>query len=135
VKQTWPRLATCACGDEILVTRGVRQGHPFRLDVAEVLPLTKCGYCHGTGHVTGELRHITTAGGNRGTVADGKSARYALGPVACAMCNGTGIRGQDFDDELVLVSAADGIARPFAGERSIWEAAHRRHQCALAAAA
>lgn len=126
VRQAWPRLAICACGVEVLLARHVRAGRPCKLEAAEVLPTTKCGECQGRGRVVGELRHVTTG---RGAVADGKSPHYARGPVACVHCDGTGRRGEEIGEEHILVSAYDGIARPFTGDRGVWDAAHRPHRC------
>lgn len=125
--QPWPRLAVCACGDEILLARGVRQGHPFRLHPVEVLPLSRCSDCLGRGTVVGELRYKTTG---RGSTQDAKAAHYATGPVPCALCGGTGMRGEDLGPDHVLVSAHDGVAQPFEGWQFAWQAAHRRHRCA-----
>jgi hypothetical protein len=132
IHQAWPRLAVCSCGEEILLARHRGAGRPYRLDPVEVLPLCVCRACAGNGVVIGELRHVTTG---RGSTGDAKAATYAMGFVPCGHCDGTGRRGAHLSDDLVLVSSHDGVARPFVGDRSGWEAAHRRHQCAYAAAA
>lgn len=117
----WPRYATCACGENILLA--LSAGQPFRLQVCEILPPGKCDACQGRGWSIGDLRHVTTRN------MDGKAAKHKQGRLPCALCGGTGQRGEEPTTDHVLVDTGHGTGRPFAGTRASWEAAHARHRC------
>jgi hypothetical protein len=144
----WPRLDTCPdCGEPVLKARHAHQGRPFTLEPIEILPLGRCGFCHGKGWILGDLDHVSGGHG-----LDNVRARPIRGRVTCQRCNGTGQRGERLNpDDHVLVNAA-GIARPYrdgkdrrpgqsnatttiprVGGRVVGEAAHRRHHCTRAA--
>jgi hypothetical protein len=135
VLQAWPRVAICSCGDEVLLARHLRAGRPLRLEPIPVLPEGRCDACRGTGRRSLLLEiDVRPTRPRHGLDEPGALAgvrRYRT--VNCPACGGTGRRGVRLDADLVLVSAYDGIARPFDGQRTGWEAAHRRHRCALAA--
>lgn len=132
--QAWPRLAICTCGAEVLLARG-EQGAPFKLEPVPLLPDGRCGRCRGSGQcsVPLELGRRTSRPRDRFDEPGCRVGDTCRRTVSCPFCRGTGRRGELFSAEHVLVSGHDGIARPFAGERGGWEAAHRRHQCAAAA--
>lgn len=127
-KQDWPRTTRCAhCDSEVLLARHLGAGRPLRLDPLPVLPEGPCGVCDHTGSAA---LASTPHGGRRSSEPGDLAGRTRQVKGACPACQGTRWRGELLTAGHVIMDD-NGIARRFDGHRDKWEAAYRRHHCAL----
>lgn len=130
----WPRLGRCPrCDCLVLVARGRRQGHPFRLEPVEVFPVGTCGPCRGTGRVRVRLNRTDPQGASSPSDELGAMAHQTrLNPtsVACHACQGTGRRGEPIPARVVALNPIGVARRLLPGQdRRTDEALHRPHIC------